>query len=49
MNKVGVFFKAIFMISGLVVLPWGLVEDSLAKTLGGLGLLLLALITNGED
>ena len=48
MSNSGLLFKAIFLIGGIISLPWGLVTDSMVKTVGGLGLIFLALVTNGN-
>ena len=48
MSDSGLFFKAVFLIGGLVALSFGLITDSMVKTIGGLGLILLSLITDGN-
>lgn len=48
MTTSGLIFKGIFLICGIIVLPWGLIVDSIARTLGGLGLILLALLIDGN-
>ena len=48
MSNSGLFFKAMFLVAGFIVLPWGLIVDSLARTIGGLGLISLALLTDGN-
>ena len=39
-----VFWKALFIIIGLIALPWGLVADSISRVMGGLGSLVIALL-----
>ena len=48
MSNSGFVFKAIFLLGGLIVLPWGLIIDSMVKIIGGLGLIYLSLITDGS-
>ena len=48
MNELGVILKAIFLFSGLIILPLGLIIDSMVRVIGGLGLIFLALIINGK-
>jgi hypothetical protein len=49
MNDSGIFFKGIFLFSGLITLPWGLFTDSISRVIGGLGLLTLCLLTRGSQ
>lgn len=47
-NNPGVLFKGIFLLGGIIFLPWGLLTDSMVKTIGGLGLIFLGLVTDGN-
>jgi hypothetical protein len=43
-NNSRLSFEDIFLIGGMIVLPWGIVSDSMVKVIGGLGMIFLALI-----
>lgn len=47
-DDVNLFWKLVFMIFGIGIFTWGIIVDSLARTMGGLGLIIIFCLIRSE-
>ena len=48
MDNVTAFWKALFVFSGIGIFAWGIIGDSMTRTIGGLGCILIAFLISGS-